>query len=119
MVRQAGQRQSVHRQTSRMQLLVGGKEREVWYAVTVAPFPYRRLGAYLVMLEDISELVVLRSIIPICAQCRKIRNEANVWEQADSYLARKTPLEFSHGLCPDCMARVYPDYRPPKDAPSD
>jgi PAS domain-containing protein len=115
-VLQAGQRREVFRQASRMRLQVGGKDRDVWYAVTASPFPYRRLGAYLVMLEDISELVILRSIIPICAQCRKIRNEGNVWEHADSYLSKRTPLEFSHGLCPDCMKELYPHYRPLHDA---
>ena len=98
-----------------MQLQVGGESSDIWYSVTAAPFPYRRLGAYLVMLEDISELMILRSIIPICAQCRKVRNEGNTWEHADSYLSKRTPLEFSHGLCPECMKKLYPNYSPPHD----
>jgi hypothetical protein len=58
----------------------------------------------------------LEAILPICANCKKIRtsdesaNIAESWEPVESYFSRKTHSEFSHGICPDCMAAVYPDY---------
>lgn len=58
----------------------------------------------------------LEAILPICANCKRIRTSdggasiAESWEPFESYFYRKTHSEFSHGICPECMAAVYPDY---------
>ena len=52
----------------------------------------------LLMLEDITEWVDLGRLIPICASCKKIRNDSQYWEKLESYLARHTGLESTHGL---------------------
>lgn len=109
-VEQARHQQAVFRQTGRMQILSDRKKQEVCFYVSASPLVYRRIQAYVVVLEDITELMALRSLIPMCAGCRKIRNEQNVWETADRYLTRNAALEVSHGLCPECMAEYYPDY---------
>lgn len=52
--------------------------------------------------EALSEIRTLRGIIPICAGCKKIRDDFGYWEQVESYVTRHTHALFSHGLCPGC-----------------
>jgi DNA-binding response OmpR family regulator len=57
-------------------------------------------------LEDaLSQVKQLQSLIPICAYCKKIRDDANYWQQVDSYLAHHSGIRFTHGICPDCLDR--------------
>jgi DNA-binding response OmpR family regulator len=51
------------------------------------------------------ELNQLESLLPICAYCKRIRNERNEWETLDSYLQRRFDTQLSHGICPDCYAK--------------
>jgi hypothetical protein len=48
--------------------------------------------------------------LPICAGCKKIRNDVGYWEQVDSYIKKHTDVDFSHGICPECLARLYPEF---------
>jgi transcriptional regulator of acetoin/glycerol metabolism len=48
----------------------------------------------------------LRGLLPICASCKKIRDDRGYWNQLESYLAQHTEVEFTHGICPDCQAQV-------------
>lgn len=52
-----------------------------------------------------AEITTLRGFIPICAWCKKIRDDAGFWEQLEVYLRRHTAAEFSHGICPECYDR--------------
>lgn len=45
---------------------------------------------------------VLRGLLPICASCKKVRNDTGYWEQIEIYVRRNSEAEFSHGLCPEC-----------------
>ncbi|MBI3886949.1 MAG: hypothetical protein HY302_14660 [Opitutae bacterium] len=47
----------------------------------------------------------LSGLIPICAGCKKIRDEQDFWQGVEVYLSRHTGAKFSHGLCPDCFAK--------------
>ena len=47
--------------------------------------------------------------IPICAHCKSIRNEEDEWRQLEVYLTTRTGAQFSHSICPDCTAKLYPD----------
>lgn len=58
-------------------------------------------------LEDVK---VLRGLLPICASCKKIRNEENYWIQIESYIKEHSEAEFSHGICPDCVKKLYPEF---------
>jgi len=55
------------------------------------------------------EIQHLRGILPICASCRKIRNDDGYWQQVEVYFAKRTDLSFSHGICEDCARKLYPD----------
>ncbi len=53
------------------------------------------------------EVKVLRGILPICASCKRIKNESGGWEQVESYVRAHTNAEFTHGLCPDCAKTTW------------
>ena len=53
----------------------------------------------------VAEVRTLQGILPICASCKRIKNEDAGWEAVESYVRDHTNAEFSHGLCPDCATR--------------
>jgi len=55
------------------------------------------------------EVNTLSRLLPICASCKKIRDDEGYWSQIDSYLAAHSGFFFSHSLCPDCAKKIYPD----------
>jgi hypothetical protein len=57
----------------------------------------------------LDEIKVLRGIVPICSYCKKIRDDRGYWNQLESYLRAHSEAEFSHGICPDCVQRYFPD----------
>jgi len=61
--------------------------------------------------QALRELKTLRGIIPICSHCRQVRTEAGAWQQLERYIRAHTDAEFSHGVCPDCLARHYSEFQ--------
>jgi hypothetical protein len=61
--------------------------------------------------QALRELKTLRGIIPICSHCRQVRTEAGAWQQLERYVRAHTEAEFSHGICPDCLAQHYSELR--------
>ncbi|MEW6602728.1 MAG: PAS domain S-box protein [Nitrospirota bacterium] len=60
--------------------------------------------------KTLSEVKQLNGLLPICSSCKKIRNDEGYWEQLESYIKARSETEFSHGICPVCMAKLYPEY---------
>ncbi len=56
----------------------------------------------------------LEGILPICASCKKIRDEKDNWQQIEAYVRDRSDAEFSHGICPECAEKLYPDFNPYK-----
>jgi hypothetical protein len=52
----------------------------------------------------------LEGVLPVCSSCKKIRNSQGEWIQIESYIASHSEAEFSHGLCPVCLKKLYPAY---------
>ena len=75
--------------------------------LTAAPLVHDGETLALVTLEDVSELIRLQSILPICAHCKKIRNDENYWESVEQYIATRVDVSFSHGFCPECYEKHY------------
>jgi hypothetical protein len=59
--------------------------------------------------KALSEIKTLQGIVPICAKCKKIRDDKGYWKQLEEYMGTHLDAEFSHGLCPDCMRELYPE----------
>lgn len=58
--------------------------------------------------EAIQQIETLSGLIPICASCKKIRDDKGYWNQIEEYIRVRTKAQFSHGICPDCAAKLYP-----------
>ena len=61
--------------------------------------------------EALNTLKLLGGILPICASCKKIRNEEEQWDSLEKYIMEHSEATFTHGVCPDCVQRLYPEYR--------
>lgn len=59
--------------------------------------------------EAMEKIKTLRGLIPICAHCKKIRDDEGYWQQVEVYVRDHTEAQFSHGICPDCMRSLYPE----------
>jgi PAS domain S-box-containing protein len=57
--------------------------------------------------EALANVKVLRGLIPICASCKKVRDDKGYWSQVEVYVRDRSEAEFSHGICPDCMKKLY------------
>ena len=55
------------------------------------------------------EVRKLSGMLPICASCKRIRNDEGYWQQIESYIAAHSEAVFSHGVCPDCAKELYPE----------
>ncbi len=56
-----------------------------------------------------AELRQLGGLLPICASCKRIRDDRGYWHQVEQYIQTHSEAEFTHGICPECMRRLYPD----------
>jgi PAS domain S-box-containing protein len=59
--------------------------------------------------KALSEVKKLSGLLPICASCKKIRDDKGYWNQIESYIRDHSEAEFSHGICPDCLKKLYPE----------
>jgi len=59
--------------------------------------------------ESLAQVKTLSGLLPMCAACRRIRDQQNVWHDLESYVRTHTETQFSHGICPDCRRRLYPE----------
>lgn len=57
----------------------------------------------------LSEVKTLSGLLPICANCKRIRNDEGYWDQVESYIQEHADVRFSHSLCPSCIERFYPE----------
>jgi len=60
--------------------------------------------------DAFQNIKTLQGLIPICASCKKIRDDKGYWNQIEAYISEHSSAEFSHGICPDCARRIYPEY---------
>ncbi len=59
---------------------------------------------------SLDKIKTLRGLIPICASCKKIRDDKGYWQQVEEYICLHSDVQFSHSICPACMQALYPDY---------
>ncbi|MBF0550704.1 MAG: response regulator [Deltaproteobacteria bacterium] len=61
--------------------------------------------------QALEQVKYLRGLIPICANCKSIRNDQGYWDCLEEYISSHTDAIFTHGICPDCVKELYPEYR--------
>jgi nitrogen fixation/metabolism regulation signal transduction histidine kinase len=110
-VRESMKGQQVVRKRNRLIMVGKDKVVEINLLVSTAPFIYQGESLVLLILEDISELMELKGIVPICAYCKKIRNDKAYWQSVEHYFKVHMNLNFTHGVCPECAKKVFPDLK--------
>ena len=79
----------------------------------------QRLSDRVTQLEQaLTRVRQLQGLLPICAYCKRIRDDQNYWNQVETYLAEHTDVQFGHGICPSCFERVIQD-EPPGTPPKE
>jgi PAS domain S-box-containing protein len=67
--------------------------------------------------EALKEVLTLRGLLPICANCKSIRDDQGAWQPIEKYVADRTEASFTHGICPECRERLYPKSARPTKHP--
>lgn len=98
------------RKKYKMKIKKNGKLSDVYMLITASPLAYENDQLVLLVIEDISEVILLKDLIPICSNCKKIRNDENYWEAVTDYLNKTADIEFTHGICPECRKKLYGEY---------
>ena len=70
----------------------------------------QREGLIAQLQNALGEVKTLKGFIPICASCKRVRDDVGYWEQKETYISNRSEAEFSHGICPECMEKLYPEY---------
>ena len=60
--------------------------------------------------DALGKIKTLSGLLPICASCKKIRDDKGYWNQIEAYIGDHSEAEFTHSICPECMKKLYPDF---------
>jgi CheY-like chemotaxis protein len=78
----------------------------------------RDLRRRVLELEDaLSQVKQLQGLLPICAYCKKVRDDSDYWHQIETFVSERSEARFSHGVCPECLARVREEMKAPRREP--
>ena len=102
--------QAVSRARMKMEFLPVTGQQSMELLVTASPMVSDGETLALVIIEDITEMSKLKEIIPMCMQCRKIRNDHEYWQTVEQYFHDHIGVDFSHGICPACVEKYYSEY---------
>jgi ligand-binding sensor domain-containing protein len=81
-----------------------------FYRLRVAALRARQVELQAHVDEAVANIKVLRGLLPICASCKKVRDDSGYWDQIETYIGQHSEAGFSHSVCPDCLVKLYPDY---------
>jgi sigma-B regulation protein RsbU (phosphoserine phosphatase) len=59
--------------------------------------------------DSLAEIKTLSGLVPMCAHCKKIRDDEGYWKKVEVYIEEHSEAQFSHGICPDCIRELYPE----------
>ena len=89
-------------------------DRELHIAVEIALFKHAADADKEKLIAELQKALAaikrLQGILPICASCKRIREDNGYWTQVESYIREHSEAEFSHGICPECAKKLYPEY---------
>lgn len=60
--------------------------------------------------DALDEVQTLKGLLPICAKCKKVRDDEGYWQSVEKYISLRTQAKFTHSICPDCLQELYPEY---------
>lgn len=64
--------------------------------------------------DALDKVKLLSGYLPICASCKKIRDDKGYWQEVESYIDSHSEAQFSHGICPECIQKLYPEIKDTK-----
>ena len=62
--------------------------------------------------KALAEVKTLSGLLPICSSCKNIRNDEGYWQQIEDYISKHSDLDFTHGICGECVKKLYPELYP-------
>jgi PAS domain-containing protein len=77
-------------------------------AIDITPWKYQIAK----LKEVLDQVRLLSGLVPICASCKRIKDEREVWQPLEAYIQAHSEAKFSHGVCPDCLRKLYREYYP-------
>lgn len=93
------------RRRFRMELKSGGKISELYVLLSASALVYQGRKVVLLILEDVAELMELQNLLPICINCKRVRDARMSWNAVDAYLKRHMDLLLTNSYCPECLAQ--------------
>jgi hypothetical protein len=99
----------VTRQIYEFRIRRNGEAAKIHLLVIASVLEFGESSYAVLILEDVTEIVELRKILQICMICKKIRIDQDFWESVEHYLYKYKNIELSHGICPNCYNKKFPD----------
>lgn len=93
----------------RLQVQTPESLKDLYLLVTTTPLEFDGHARVLLMLEDISEMMELTALLPICCSCKNVRTDPHYWKTVETYLKEHLDMRVTHGICPDCVRKLYPE----------
>ena len=84
--------------------------RSIFYAIERKALNDRQDDLIAQLKKALKEIKMLSGLLPICANCKKIRDDKGYWHMVENYISSHAEVEFTHGICPDCMKELYPEF---------
>ena len=85
-------------------------ERSIRYAIEHKRAQQERERLISELREALAKVKKLSGLLPMCASCKKIRDDKGYWNQLEAYVRDHSEADFSHGICPECAKKLYPEY---------
>ena len=97
--------QTVSRGIADLEFSRGLEVRKLKVLVTASPLPDPSQKLALLLVDHLPEISALKTVVPICMKCKKIKDEEYSWTEVNDYLRQRAGMFLAHGLCPDCVRK--------------
>lgn len=84
--------------------------RAIRYAIERKEAETEREGLIRDLQDALAKIRTLQGLLPICASCKRIRDDKGYWNQIELYISQHSDAVFTHGICPECVEKLYPDF---------
>jgi hypothetical protein len=108
-VNEAAQGKQTYKKQAELRIVSGDTEALFHALITTTPFTFDDQNLYILMIENINEIVQLKEMIPICSNCKRIRDDKDYWVAVEEYITNSLETDFTYSLCPDCVHKLYPN----------
>jgi PAS domain-containing protein len=106
--------QTVSRKIMNLQFSSELAAKDMQILITASPLQIGGKTRALVIVEDITEIITLKSLLPTCMMCKKVRDDEQFWTTLEEYF-HQHGVDFSHGICPACAEKHYSEYYQKRD----